>query len=108
MKNPPPVACQATTAVALNIMIGSAEHPRVGALAGQNHLMEPRLLAGTVPMLRQSRSSRDFRAFNNRSKLLWVYEMMMSVFLRKSYYAAHVALRLRPFLGCFGKEMFNS
>jgi hypothetical protein len=34
--------------------------------------------------------------------------MMMSVFLRNGRYAAHVAFRLRPLLGCFGEESFNS
>ena len=33
---------------------------------------------------------------------------MMSVFLRNGHYAAHVALQLRPRLGCFGEESFNS
>ena len=33
---------------------------------------------------------------------------MQSVFLRNGRYAAHVGLSLRPFVGCFGKEMFKS
>lgn len=33
---------------------------------------------------------------------------MMPVFLCKRDYAAHVALRFRPFLGCFEEKMFNS
>jgi len=33
---------------------------------------------------------------------------MMSVFLSYGHYAAHVALRLRPLLGCFGEVSFNS
>jgi hypothetical protein len=35
-------------------------------------------------------------------------DVMMSVFLRNGHYAAHVALWLRPLLGCFGEESFNS
>jgi hypothetical protein len=33
---------------------------------------------------------------------------MESVFLRNGRYAAHVGLWLRPFLGCFGEEMFKT
>ena len=32
----------------------------------------------------------------------------MSVFLSNGHHAAHVALWLRPLLGCFGEESFNS
>ena len=33
---------------------------------------------------------------------------MEPVFLRNGRYAAHVALRFRPLLGCFGEEIFKS
>ena len=32
---------------------------------------------------------------------------MMSVFRGNGHYAAHVALRLRPLLGCLGEESFD-